>query len=996
MQKDYSVLRWPCPEWFHVPLSSEWVTLRTILTSTFSMAQNKITAGTYLKMPTAGYRVNNTADVHNVGYRGDYWSATPHSDSAYILTFDNNGITPQNMGDRSDWHSIRWFKDTPVIPTSSWTTLYDWSSIATNAWVFHNATDWLISISGDWQTWYTIQDKNLWATSVYNYWDTLTDANCWYFYQRGNNYWFPHSWNVTRSTIKPDTSTYWPGNYYISNNFIKITSTASSQSDWSSVKNNNLWWYESFLSQDNDIYICWWPNNYVAMQWPCEDWWHIPSIDEIKELQSLNSLWINLSTALHMPLAWYYDYSHWMVNEWQKWYYQTSYTEISNGNWFNCSTSIIDSSISYTYSWWRPSTNAASIRPFKNEPAIPDNTWTTIYDWSSIASWAWIFRDQTNGYISISMDWINRKTISDKNIWATQVWNYWDSLTDNNTWKFFQRWNCYWFNRWHPSKYDDKYVDTEWYWPWNFYYSDTFKINMRDWMKTSDWWWADLWWYYSFYKNLEITVWDWYDYQLLRWPCPEWYHVPSSSERWWIGEIMNIFDYNNVIGRKTYLHMPIAWYIQYNNWNKAKEWDYWEFWSSTPSTNDRATLISLGAINWDHSTPRVSGLYRTTWLNIRPFKDIPEMPDDSWTVVETQWNAGIYTNQTLWLITITDWIRQYTMCDKNLWATVVYNPWDTLTQNNCWWFFQRWNNYMFPFAWPTTKSTTRVDTTWYWPWNYYSSDTFIYSRADWSKPTNDNLRGAVNSQTPNVAEVYVWDTLVWTNYQPITPTAWVYWCPTKKCISISANWTNWITMSDRNIWAAKPWDVWLLYQRWNNYWFPPQRLTTVSTDSTQIDVSSYWPNNYYYSDTYITNNLWRSNWDVRDLRWWVTLTDESVRWPCWEWWHIPSRWDLQYLINWSKQIISDHDTIRNVLKLWEWRYRDNAWKSKCCYYAVRCCEATYYSSSQKTYPYFLRAPWEHASPVIDISQSMTNYAHPIRPFKNEPVVPNDTSRIKLA
>ena len=55
-------------------------------------------------------------------------------------------------------------------------------------WIYYNENLWLISYSVDWQNWITIADKNLWATQVYNYWDVMTEANCWKFYQWWNNY----------------------------------------------------------------------------------------------------------------------------------------------------------------------------------------------------------------------------------------------------------------------------------------------------------------------------------------------------------------------------------------------------------------------------------------------------------------------------------------------------------------------------------------------------------------------------------------------------------------------------------------------------------------------------------------------------------------------------------------------------------------------------------------------------------------------------------------
>ena len=228
-----SDMQWPAPDGFHVPLYTEWVALCWVLTTTFSLAQNATTMGTYLKMPMAGYRSYNSNIIVSDGY---YWSSSSYS-APICLKFTSSSISSQYNYIYSDGCSIRCFKNKPEIPTSSWTTLYDWSSVASWAWVFYNATDGLISVSGDWVTWYTIQDKNLWATTVYNQWDTVNDANSWYFYQWGNNYWFAHSWTVTTSSTKVDASNYWPWNYYSSSTFITWSG------NWSSVQNNNLWWW---------------------------------------------------------------------------------------------------------------------------------------------------------------------------------------------------------------------------------------------------------------------------------------------------------------------------------------------------------------------------------------------------------------------------------------------------------------------------------------------------------------------------------------------------------------------------------------------------------------------------------------------------------------------------------------------------------------------------------------------------------------------------------
>lgn len=249
---DYSAMRWPAPSGYHVPTKGEWTTLCEILTTTFSMTAGAATMGTYLKMPIAGYRDYYSSNVDRVGVRGLYWCSTPYNTSdAYYLLFYSSYTYPNSHYYRSYGLSIRCFKNSPTIPTSSWITLYDGSSVASGAWIFYNSTDGLISVSWDGITWYTIMDKNLGATTVYNQWDTLTDANCGYYYQRGNNYWFPHSWTVTTSNTKVDASSYWPWNYYSSNTFI------TRNSDWSSVQNDNLWWWETWIQTISWNLVLW-------------------------------------------------------------------------------------------------------------------------------------------------------------------------------------------------------------------------------------------------------------------------------------------------------------------------------------------------------------------------------------------------------------------------------------------------------------------------------------------------------------------------------------------------------------------------------------------------------------------------------------------------------------------------------------------------------------------------------------------------------------------
>ena len=254
---DYSAMRWPCPEWFHVPSKDEWMAVYNIwntlwLWTSWSWSNIQI----YLKLPKNWFIENNWQ--YQDSYKWVTWyyfSCSLSWNYPYAFSYKNNEVRYDITTRKSRWYWIRWFKDSPVIPDSSWTTLYDGSSVASWAWIFHNTTEWLISLSSDWTTWYTIMDKNLWATTVWNSWDTLNEANCGKYYQRWNNYWFPFSWSITTSSTQVDASVYWPWNYYSSSTFI---TTSSSPYSWDSSNNGNLrWWTTWVITIQNAITNTW-------------------------------------------------------------------------------------------------------------------------------------------------------------------------------------------------------------------------------------------------------------------------------------------------------------------------------------------------------------------------------------------------------------------------------------------------------------------------------------------------------------------------------------------------------------------------------------------------------------------------------------------------------------------------------------------------------------------------------------------------------------------
>ena len=273
-----SDMQWPCPAWFHVPLITEWQAIYNAGVSLGAWSSSGgVNFATYLKIPMAGWRSTNLS-FFDRGSNGYYWSSTPNNaNNVCYLYFYSAGIYTSYYLDRSMGAFVRWFKDSPITPDSSRTVLKQWTW---TAWIYYNSDLWLISISSDWTTWYTIMDKNLWATTVYNYWDNRTESNCGKLFQRWNNYAF--SWDpnydtsqMTTSNTKVDVTWYWPWNHYESSTWITTNPRQNSVSNW----NNLRWWVSQWTSTKSvemqNAYIGEYVPNF-ATQWPCPSWFHVP------------------------------------------------------------------------------------------------------------------------------------------------------------------------------------------------------------------------------------------------------------------------------------------------------------------------------------------------------------------------------------------------------------------------------------------------------------------------------------------------------------------------------------------------------------------------------------------------------------------------------------------------------------------------------------------------------------------------------------------------
>ncbi len=164
-------------------------------------------------------------------------------------------------------------------------------------WIEYSGSN-IIVYSPDRSYGIVIQDRNVWASMTwYKYGATATTWSYGYQFQWWNNHGFESCYSNGCNTFpwweltwqgKVDASPYWPKNPYSGEIFILWSANTNSWSDWSNVRNDNLRWWEW------DDETNWWGltsnNPITGRQWPCPEWYHIPSIWERNELVAI---WVN-------------------------------------------------------------------------------------------------------------------------------------------------------------------------------------------------------------------------------------------------------------------------------------------------------------------------------------------------------------------------------------------------------------------------------------------------------------------------------------------------------------------------------------------------------------------------------------------------------------------------------------------------------------------------------------------------------------------------------
>ncbi len=239
---------------------------------------------------------------YTVTYNANGWNTTPSAVTVESNTSINLPNAPRDgyeflwwYTEEEEWIRVWWYNDTytvsqdvilyahwiEVLPEGIFFQTWDITYTDTNWKVF----TWIGTITFTvWDDTITILDRNLWATTN----DTWNDDSLWYYFQWWNNYWFTNdSWinNIDLMAVswKLDTLGNGWNNPYISN--IIITDRTNIWNAETYNINSNLWWW-SWDSINNN----WWEDtllDWYKRQWPCPEWFHVPSQWERDKLVKL-------------------------------------------------------------------------------------------------------------------------------------------------------------------------------------------------------------------------------------------------------------------------------------------------------------------------------------------------------------------------------------------------------------------------------------------------------------------------------------------------------------------------------------------------------------------------------------------------------------------------------------------------------------------------------------------------------------------------------------
>jgi len=250
---------------------------------------------------------------------------------------------------------------------------YIWTKTESNWWL-----DAILSINTSsnpdaadllWQ-WIVLSNLKKWISSLSSieivWWDSSSASNpfqwcaeLWAIFDAATTYewcdtpdivvcWWEWIWNVV-AACNVWTNTAWAIGGYFNfglNDTSKINWAESMQRDWLSPGWTNAWsannWWVEEAEKDSATYANQSFEDKVKMQWPCVDWYHIPTIKEWFDLVAIGQWgnnWTQFSSDLKLAKSgkrsyWPWQGTSWVNDHWIYWSSSTSaYSAYSIGFW---------------------------------------------------------------------------------------------------------------------------------------------------------------------------------------------------------------------------------------------------------------------------------------------------------------------------------------------------------------------------------------------------------------------------------------------------------------------------------------------------------------------------------------------------------------------------------------------------------------------------------------------------------------------------------------
>ena len=379
------------------------------------------------------------------------------------------------------------------------------------------------------------------------------------------------------------------------------------------------------------------------------------------------------------------------------------------------------------------------------------------------------------------------------------------------------------------------------------------KVRWAQWWNSNWWkWWFSKWKIRVSNKNLIVRVW-WRWGQWMWWF--NWWWI--WSDRWWFwwGWATDVRIWWDTLNHRRI----VAWW--WWGWDTGWVWNWWWVWW---------WLTWWSVSSWRSSSSNGLWWSQTSW----------------WWHQNNGWNATDWTFWTWW-----HWIG---------WS------WSSFAETWWWGWWYWWGGGVANGAWG-------------WSWYVYTQSTEASVPSSYDKNSDYYLKEASTKWWWETFESVDWWTETghtWNWYAKIEITWWhesinptyitspgAYHNPDLWLISISTDWENWITISDKNVWAtvADPEDTdsyWDIFQYWNIHHFAwDWSWWTVTVRNEVPDLTGYEGGNLYSDDKYRTN----IDWNAANKNLWKPIAFQNLlslqKGPCDKWFHVPSAEEWTAMMN---------------------------------------------------------------------------------------------------